>query len=187
MHLVHKMRPIATDGVAWSAPQPGVMPSLSRRLSEQLGVDKTAIKGDARNVFERQLFRDIYWSLQFRILYFIVYSLYCVVFRFYCAAAFWQRILHIELNWSMLFTSFIDPLTRGMQIVCCWTFLPWIQTWPSFKVILSRYQLAILFPLLSTSPPHDISVVSRLRTATRLTLNTFYFTHQLYCYLLVIP
>jgi len=60
MHLVHKMRPIATDGVAWSAPQPGVMPSLSRRLSEQLGVDKTAIKGDARNVFERQLFRDIY-------------------------------------------------------------------------------------------------------------------------------
>ena len=58
-----------------------------------------AIKGDARNVFERQLVKDIYWSLQFRILYFIFYSLYCVVFRFYCAAAFWQRILHIKLNW----------------------------------------------------------------------------------------
>jgi len=59
-----------------------------------------AIKGDAKNVFETKLFKDIYWSLQFRILYFIFYSLYCVVFfRFYCAASFWQRILHIKLNW----------------------------------------------------------------------------------------
>jgi len=34
--------------------------------------------------------------------YFVLHvfcSLYCVVFRFYCAAAFWQRILHIKLNW----------------------------------------------------------------------------------------
>jgi len=49
--------------------------------------------------FERQLFKDIYWSLQFRILYFIFYSLYCVLFRFYYPAAFWQQILHIKLNW----------------------------------------------------------------------------------------
>jgi len=50
-----------------------------------------AIKGDARNIFQRQLFKDIYWSLQFRFCISFLFLLSCVVFRFYCAAAFWQR------------------------------------------------------------------------------------------------
>ena len=41
-----------------------------------------AIKGDSRNLFERQLFKDIYWSLQFRILYFFSFFTVLCCFSF---------------------------------------------------------------------------------------------------------
>ena len=47
------------------------------------------------------------------------------------------------------------------------TYFPWIQAWPTFKVIFSRYHSPILFLLLFIPPLRDTSVLSRLRTATR--------------------
>jgi len=38
----------------------------------------------------------------------------------------------------------------------CWSYLPWIQTWPTFKDIFSRYLSAIFFPLSFTSPLYVI-------------------------------
>ena len=60
-----------------------------------------AIKGDARNFWKTAIQRHI---LIATISYFVLHFLFTVLccFCFYCAAAFWQRILHIELNWIEL-------------------------------------------------------------------------------------
>ena len=60
-----------------------------------------AIKGDARNIFQRQLFKDIYWSLQFRILYFFSFFtvLCCSSFLLCCCVL---TAVCYTLNWIEL-------------------------------------------------------------------------------------
>jgi len=70
------------------------------------------------------------------------------------------------------YLSFYSGHVIFLSIVRCWIYLPWIQTWPTFKVILSRHQSPVLFPLSFTSPPRDTSVLSRLRTATQFARRT---------------
>ena len=43
--------------------------------------------------------------------------------------------------------SFHSGHVISWYIVRLWTYLPWIQAWPTLKVILSRYYSPILFPL----------------------------------------
>ena len=46
------------------------------------------------------------------------YSLYCVAFRFYCAAAFWQRILHIKLNLIELTSTYTPNFIEIEETFC---------------------------------------------------------------------
>jgi len=68
---------------------------------------------------QRSLLRSSHSRSQFRILYFIFYSLYCVLFRFYCPAAFWQQILHLKLNWIELILVPIEMLSYIVSRTVC--------------------------------------------------------------------
>ena len=88
----------------------------------------------------------------------------------YCAPVWHYEQLEWIQKWAIhIIYRFFSLHVLSQYYVRCWTVLPWIQTWPTFTVILSRYLSAILFPL-SLLPHHVTSVLSRLRTATRFTV-----------------
>jgi len=74
------------------------------------------------------------------------------------------------------YLSFYSGHVIFQYTVCRWTYLPSIQAWPTFKVILSRHQSPILFPLSFTSPSTwYICLVSAQNSHT---VYTSYLMHQ---------
>jgi len=83
----------------------------------------------------------------------------------------WTARVGIKACYSH-YLSFYSGHVIFQYTVCRWTYLPWIQAWPTFKVILSRHQSPILFPLSFTSPSMWYICLVPFRTAT-------WFTHPI--------
>jgi len=64
----------------------------------------------------------------------------------------------------------------------CWPYLPQIQTWPTFKVIVSRYLSATIFLALSFTSPSTLYICLIVSAQNSHTVHTPYPTYQKHCY-----